>query len=102
MVLAGLRGTLATELQSGVLKHKGAPAASRNKFRTYSDVTQRLVTMWQICSGNFAPHKYQGKMFLVDESNYREAAAAIRNQEYPIVSLNETGEGELAETRNDP
>ncbi len=71
-------------------------AASRNKFRTYSDVTQRLVTMWQICSGNFAPHKYQGKMFLVDESNYREAAAAIRNQEYPIVSLNETGEGEFS------
>lgn len=69
--------------------------ASRNKFRAYSDVTQRLITMWQICSGNFVPHKYRGKLFLVDESNYQEVAAAIRNQAYPIVSLNETGEGDF-------
>lgn len=70
--------------------------ASRNKFRAHSDVTQRLITMWQICSGNFVPHKYLGKLFLVYGSNYQEAAAAIRNQEYPIVSLNETGEGNFA------
>lgn len=70
-------------------------AASRNKFRAHSDVTQRLITMWQICSGNFVPHKYRGKLFLVDENNYRAAAAAIGKQEYPIVSLNETGEGDF-------
>ncbi|MCI8972552.1 MAG: hypothetical protein HFH79_03040 [Lachnospiraceae bacterium] len=67
--------------------------ASHNKFRAYSDVTQRLITMWQICSGKFVPHKYQGKMFLVDEENYLEAADAIRNRKYPIISLNETGSG---------
>ncbi len=67
--------------------------ASRNKFRAYSDVTQRLITMWQICSGKFVPHKYQGKMFLVDEENYLEAADAIRNRKYPVISLNETGSG---------
>lgn len=71
-------------------------AASRNRFRAYSDVTQRLITMWQICSGNFVPHKYRGKLFLIDGSNYQEAATAIRNREYPIVSLNETGEGDFA------
>lgn len=64
--------------------------ASRNRFRSYSDITQRLITMWQICSGNFVPHQYQGRLFLVDESNYQEAAAAVRERAYPIVSLNES------------
>lgn len=63
--------------------------ASRNKFRAYSDVTQRLITMWQICSGNFVPHKYRGKLFLLDKDNYREAADAVKNHSYPILSLNE-------------
>lgn len=64
--------------------------ASRNKFRSFSDVTQRLITMWQICSGEFIPHKYQGKLYLIDKSNYKEAAEDIVNQTYPIVSLNES------------
>lgn len=63
--------------------------ASKNKFRAYSDITQRLVTMWQICSGEFVPHKYRGKLFLIDRSNYREAVEAIKSAAYPILSLNE-------------
>lgn len=63
--------------------------ASYNRFRAYSDVTQRLITMWQICSGNFVPHKYKGKMFLVDQNNYQEVIEAIRVGKYPILSLNE-------------
>ena len=63
--------------------------ASRNKFRSYSDVTQRLITMWQICSGKFVPHKYRGKLFLLDKENYQEAVDAIKNRSYPILSLNE-------------
>ncbi len=72
-------------------EYKMLDIASQNKFRSYSDVTQRLITMWQICSGNFIPHKYKGKMFLVDSSNVYEAAEAIRNHIYPIISLNESG-----------
>lgn len=64
--------------------------ASFNRFRTYSDITQRLITMWQICSGDFAPHKYKGKLFLVDKSNYKEVVEAIRQRSYPIISLNES------------
>ncbi len=64
--------------------------ASHNKFRSFSDVTQRLITMWQICSGEFVPHKYQGKLYLIDKNNYKEAAEAILNQTYPIVSLNKS------------
>lgn len=63
--------------------------ASRNKFRTYSDVTQRLITMWQICSGNFVPHKFRGRMILIDKDNYQEAVEEIKNGISPILSLNE-------------
>ncbi len=70
--------------------------ASCNKFRSYSDVTQRLVTMWQICSGKFVPHKYRGKLYLIDKDNYKEAAKAILNQEYPIISLNESSTEDFA------
>lgn len=65
---------------------------SMNKFRNYSDVTQRLITMWQICSGDFVPCKYKGKLFILDENNIDEAAEAIRDQKYPIISLNESKE----------
>lgn len=65
--------------------------ASKNRFRSHSDITQRLITMWQICSGNFVPCKYEGKLFLVDKGNYKEAAEAIREKKYPILSLNECG-----------
>ena len=36
------------------------------------------------------PHKYGGKLFLVDKDNYMEAAESIRNHTYPIISLNES------------
>ncbi len=62
---------------------------SRNRFRSCSDVTQRLITMWQICKGDFIPCKYQGKLYILDESNVDEAAEAIRERKYPIISLNE-------------
>lgn len=74
--------------------------ASRNKFRSYSDITQRLITMWQICSGNFMPHKYGGKLFLIDKDNYMEAAEAIRNHAYPIISLNESSTEDFETVKN--
>ncbi len=64
--------------------------ASRNRFRACSDVTQRLITMWQICSGEFVPTKYQGKLYILDHSNYLAAADDIRKQRYPIISPNES------------
>lgn len=73
--------------------------ASYNKFRAHSDITQRLITMWQICSGNFVPHKYKGKLFLIDESNYKEAEQAILEQTYPIISLNEISTKGFAEIK---
>lgn len=69
--------------------------ASKNRFRSYSDVTQRLITMWQICSGEFVPHKYEGKLYLIDKNNVNEVAEAIRKCSYPIVSLNEMTENDF-------
>lgn len=63
--------------------------ASRNRVRTYSDVTQQLVSMWQICTGNFVPHKCNGKFFEVDAENCKEIALLIKNHQYSLVSLNE-------------
>lgn len=63
--------------------------ASRNRVRTYSDVTQQLISMWQICSGDFIPHKCNGKYFEVDKRNCREISQMIKNQKYPLFSLNE-------------
>ena len=63
--------------------------ASRNRVRTYSDVTQQLVSMWQICSGDFIPHKCNGRYFIVDKENCKEIADMIRGHKYPVFSLNE-------------
>lgn len=70
--------------------------SSRNRFRSYSDVTQRLITMWQICKGDFVPCKYQGKLYILDDKNVDEAAAAIRERKYPIISLNESEEADFS------
>lgn len=85
----------ATGLRKSVLKqiwqeeYNALNRASQNKFRSYTDVTHRLVSMWQICSGEFIPHKFKGKFFLIEEKNYREVVQSIKEKQYPIVCLNE-------------
>lgn len=70
-------------------EYKALDCASRNRVRTYSDVTQQLISMWQICKGDFVPHKCKGKFFEVDAENCREIALLIKNHQYPLLSLNE-------------
>lgn len=71
-------------------------AASKNRFRSFSDVTQRLITMWQICKGDFVPCKYQGKLYILDEENVDDAAMDIRERRYPIISLNESDDADFS------
>lgn len=73
--------------------------ASFNKFRSHTDVTQRLITMWQICLGKFEPHKFMGKMFLLDKGNYQEAVEAIDYQKYPVICLNEMNTEDFGEIK---
>lgn len=63
--------------------------ACHNRFRASSDVTQRLITLWQICSGKFVPHKFQGKFFLAERGNLAEILVSIQERRYPMICLNE-------------
>lgn len=63
---------------------------SRNHFRAHTDVTQYLVRYWQLCTGQFVPRRTEGKMCLMDKSNYLEYAEGIRQGSYPMVSMNES------------
>lgn len=63
---------------------------SLNRFRSPKDYTQELFRTWQICTGNFNPYNtYRDtKMFpLIIKS--KQALAAIRNQSYNLVCIND-------------
>ena len=63
--------------------------ASMNKFRSASDVTQRLISQWQVCSGDYIPRKAQGKIIHINKNNIEDAVGAILNRSFPILSINE-------------
>lgn len=64
-------------------------AASLNRFRGETDVSQYLIRYWQLCEGNFVPRKTLGKPFLVTLGNCNDIAESIKKQEWQMVSLNE-------------
>lgn len=67
---------------------------SKNRFRSFTDVSQHLARYWQICEGNFVPRRTLGKFYFVTMDNYKEVADAIRNRQWQMVSLNENCTGE--------
>jgi len=64
--------------------------ASTHRFRSTSDLTPELFRTWQICRGNFEPYNtyIDTKMFPLI-IRYKQAIAAIRNQSYKLVCLND-------------
>lgn len=64
-------------------------AGSKNRFRSYTDVTQYLIRYWQFCSGNFIPRKTRGKVFFPTIDTYEEVVRTIESREYPMISFNE-------------
>lgn len=62
---------------------------SRNRFRSYTDVTQYLIRYWQICSGDFVPRKTRGKVFFPTIDTYEAVIRAIDERAYPMISFNE-------------
>jgi hypothetical protein len=69
---------------------KELTATSHNRFRCTTDYTPELFRTWQICKGNFEPYNTYSntKMFpLMIKPN--QAIAAIRNQSYKLVCLND-------------
>ena len=74
--------------------------ASRNKFRASSDVTQRLISQWQVCSGEFIPRKSLGKTIHIETDNVEEAIDAILNHRYPILCVNEESSEDFEYIKN--
>lgn len=63
---------------------------SANRFRAVTDYTPELFRTWQICKGNFEPYNTYAdtKMFPL-MIRWRKAIAAIREQKYALVCLND-------------
>lgn len=61
--------------------------ASRNQFRSESDLSQYLIRYWQLCSGEFIPRKTLGKPYFVTIDNCKKAAREIAKQQWQTVSL---------------
>lgn len=63
---------------------------SKNKFRTKEDVTVWLMRFWRLAKGEFYPHKPSGKYYSISSIEMsEEAAAAVREQKYQMVCLND-------------
>ena len=62
---------------------------SISKFRNFSCVNQWLARYWQLCEGDFIPRRTLGKSYTVTIDNYKEVVDVIRNQEQPVICINE-------------
>lgn len=66
--------------------------ASRNKFRNVTDVDVYLIRAWQILEGEFFPRRHKGKVYTINDSNYRSIANEIKEKKYPLISIGERAE----------
>ena len=90
---------MASAMKKSTLKHlweieeKTLDAASCNRFRGVTDVSQYLIRYWQLCTGNFYPRRTLGKFYAVDIRNCNEVAQAIAEQKWQMISINENCTG---------
>lgn len=63
--------------------------ASQNKFRAASDITQRLISQWQFCTGQYIPRKSIGHIYHANNANIDIIVREILERKYPIVCVNE-------------
>lgn len=81
-----------------VLEH-----ACRQRFRNQIDVSNRLISYWQIVSGQIAirsPHV--GKRYsLASNSGIEKAITAIKTQKYKMICLNDEYQGDSFTTVSD-
>jgi hypothetical protein len=80
----------ATFQEVWAVAEKELTQTSANRFRSVTDYTPELFRSWQICKGYFEPYNIYNdtKMFpLIIKP--KQAVAAIRNQSYKLVCLND-------------
>lgn len=67
---------------------------SSNKFRQITDVHQYLMRYWQLIKGEFEPTFYRknGWSFFFPEKENDKITSFIRNQERPLICINDSEE----------
>jgi hypothetical protein len=67
-------------------------ASSRNKFRSYSDISQYIFRFWKLCEGDFYPRRTKGLYVNITDENCEKIADMIRGRKHQMIALNESGE----------
>lgn len=73
---------------------------SKNKFRSSTDITHRLVSQWQFCTGQYIPRKSLGHVYHANNANMDEIISEIKQRKYPIVCVNEDSGQDFAMMKN--
>ncbi len=72
--------------------------SSKNKFRSYSDISQYLFRFWKLCEGDFYPRCTKGLYVNITDENCEEISEIIRGRKQQMIALNE--EDELKDFEN--
>jgi len=62
---------------------------SRHKFRNYKDVSQCLMSWWQICEGNFVPTRLNGKYY---STSNQDDYDMIASRKYKYICINDSSD----------
>lgn len=60
-----------------------------HKFRSREDVNQYLMRYWQLCEGNFVPHRPNSTYITIKKDKALEIEAALTNNKYKVVCVND-------------
>lgn len=60
-----------------------------HKFRSREDVNQYLIRYWQLCEGNFVPHKPNSAYVTIGEISMSKIAELLSNKHYKVVCIND-------------
>lgn len=68
--------------------------ASKNKFRSYTDISRYVIGYWNLCEGTFNPRRTHGYTEPVRIDNCEMIAEGIKNQKWKMINLTEICEPE--------
>ena len=60
-----------------------------HKFRSREDVNQYLMRYWQLCEGNFSPHRPNSTYITIEADSAGKIEQALTNDKYKVVCVND-------------
>ena len=60
-----------------------------HKFRSREDVNQYLMRYWQLCEGNFYPHRPNSTYITIDSGRADQIMKALSDKRYKVVCVND-------------